>query len=493
MNNKAIQILRGSTQYDPSNINNELLDGQPFYSKLNKQLYIGDISKNNVTSPVGASWLRPGSGNYSIENVTSENITQAIHNNSIALGQGVETCEDGQIVLGKYNASNSDVDFIVGNGQSDVETGEVHRSNAVTISNSETKILTNKTVIQCNNFNRITADANGIILNKRNTGTIQFKNNDTDNDDNDVLVELSCNDSNEQELTVTDNVTAVNIGPRIIDLQYDSDQVELQTHGQFGIKVVDLEYTDNAIAIKPHQKMIISNLTGNIVGNASTDGTKSVNIDGDTTVEGKLSASVGPSNPLIDGNLCLRMSDILNLLYPVGSLYITVSTTFDPNAVFGGRWEVVEDAYLYSSGIDPTKSGVDTSTVGNRSGNYTISVDQLPSHQHTVPRHDHMFTGKQDTHTLTITKDGIHQHGIPGDVNDGTGKKYDCFVYKWEEGNLGTVKTLSGGEHQHGDSTVTITPEGTVNAKEAFNTEQTGGGSEYKPKYLVCIVWKRAE
>ena len=37
MNNKAIQILRGSVEYDPNNnINGELLDGQPFYSKKNK-------------------------------------------------------------------------------------------------------------------------------------------------------------------------------------------------------------------------------------------------------------------------------------------------------------------------------------------------------------------------------------------------------------------------------------------------------------------------
>lgn len=65
MNNKAIQILRGSKNYDPKNISSELLDGQPFYSKNNRQLYIGDNTKD-CTSPVGAANLMPGQGLNSI-------------------------------------------------------------------------------------------------------------------------------------------------------------------------------------------------------------------------------------------------------------------------------------------------------------------------------------------------------------------------------------------------------------------------------------------
>lgn len=35
-NNKSIQILRGSTTYDPTTSEEVLLDGQPFYSKKTK-------------------------------------------------------------------------------------------------------------------------------------------------------------------------------------------------------------------------------------------------------------------------------------------------------------------------------------------------------------------------------------------------------------------------------------------------------------------------
>ena len=42
MNHKSIQILRGSKTYDPKTSTEVLLDGQPFYSKKTKELYIGD-------------------------------------------------------------------------------------------------------------------------------------------------------------------------------------------------------------------------------------------------------------------------------------------------------------------------------------------------------------------------------------------------------------------------------------------------------------------
>ena len=44
MNRNTIQILRGASNYDPNNGQELLLDGQPFYSKKLKKLYIGDGS-----------------------------------------------------------------------------------------------------------------------------------------------------------------------------------------------------------------------------------------------------------------------------------------------------------------------------------------------------------------------------------------------------------------------------------------------------------------
>ena len=45
-NKKSIRFLRGSVTYDPSISDEVLEDGQPFYSKMTKKLYIGDGVKS---------------------------------------------------------------------------------------------------------------------------------------------------------------------------------------------------------------------------------------------------------------------------------------------------------------------------------------------------------------------------------------------------------------------------------------------------------------
>ena len=91
-NNKAIQILRGSINFDPKidNLKNaDLQDGQPFYSKKTRQLYIGDESndllnktKHSYFKPVGAANLIPGSADKSVALLGNE----ASASGSLAIG-----------------------------------------------------------------------------------------------------------------------------------------------------------------------------------------------------------------------------------------------------------------------------------------------------------------------------------------------------------------------------------------------------------------------
>ena len=67
------------------------------------------------------------------------------------------------------------------------------------------------------------------------------------------------------------------------------------------------------------------------------------------------------------------------IMYPVGSIYISTGST-SPANLFGGSWTRIADAYLRAKG----DTGV---TLGEYGGytNYTLSVDQLPSHNHISP------------------------------------------------------------------------------------------------------------
>lgn len=64
--------------------------------------------------------------------------------------------------------------------------------------------------------------------------------------------------------------------------------------------------------------------------------------------------------------------------HPVGSMYFTVDTTFDPAKKFGGTWERIENRYIILAG--------DKYPAGSTGGSdwHTLTVDEMPAHTHTV-------------------------------------------------------------------------------------------------------------
>ena len=72
------------------------------------------------------------------------------------------------------------------------------------------------------------------------------------------------------------------------------------------------------------------------------------------------------------------MSNFVNLLdivYPVGSVYITFNTT-SPADTIGGTWELLNNVFLYSS----------ANTAGTIGGEAThkLTVNEMPAHKHHI-------------------------------------------------------------------------------------------------------------
>lgn len=68
--------------------------------------------------------------------------------------------------------------------------------------------------------------------------------------------------------------------------------------------------------------------------------------------------------------------NLLDIIYPVGSMYFSVSNVSPVNSV-GGTWEQIKGAVLAASGSN-------YSTVGNFGGNKAITINQMPVHNHNV-------------------------------------------------------------------------------------------------------------
>lgn len=85
-------------------------------------------------------------------------------------------------------------------------------------------------------------------------------------------------------------------------------------------------------------------------------------------------------------------SAIVNKIYPVGSIYMSVSST-EPSVLFGGTWERMKGGFLYgavnsvsNSSITGTSTGASSGSTGgpstNVTGSTTLTIDQIPSHKH---------------------------------------------------------------------------------------------------------------
>lgn len=101
------------------------------------------------------------------------------------------------------------------------------------------------------------------------------------------------------------------------------------------------------------------------------------------------------------------MNSILTNVYPVGSIYISVSST-NPGTLFGGTWVQITDTFLlaagttYASGTTGGQASTSYTPAGTNSGgavgNHTLTTTEIPAHAHGLNSHTH--TGPSHTHGL---------------------------------------------------------------------------------------------
>lgn len=81
-----------------------------------------------------------------------------------------------------------------------------------------------------------------------------------------------------------------------------------------------------------------------------------------------------------------KTTDLLNLIYPVGSVYMSVNST-SPATLFGGTWERLQGGFLYGAINDSGSgngTGTSTGTNNDNTGSTAITVNQMPEHTHNV-------------------------------------------------------------------------------------------------------------
>lgn len=128
---------------------------------------------------------------------------------------------------------------------------------------------------------------------------------------------------------------------------------------------------------------------------------------------------------------------LIDRIYPVGSIYISTSSTFNPQTAWGGRWKKTADGRCLIGANDTYPLG---------------------------------STGGEATHTLTHEEMPRHSHGIYGvdSRNGNTTLQKPYFSYK-DQGQ--TTSYISG----------------------VMGTEFTGNGEAHNnmQPYLAVYIWER--
>ena len=163
-------------------------------------------------------------------------------------------------------------------------------------------------------------------------------------------------------------------------------------------------------------------------------------------------------------NIKINGTEIFKLIYPVGSIYISTNST-SPATLFGGTWEQIKDRFLYTASSDSTKTG--------GSSTATLSIENMPSHNHT-------FNGK-------LMEGGMSNAGESGWIRkEGAGYSWGVFktlydeLHPWAIGHYG--KWEWGGAYGF---KFEATPSGTIS--------NTGEGKSFSimPPYYKVYCWRR--
>lgn len=160
----------------------------------------------------------------------------------------------------------------------------------------------------------------------------------------------------------------------------------------------------------------------------------------------------------------LEESDLLDLVYPIGAIYMSVNST-NPSVLLGGTWEHINNRFLLAS-----EGGQGLGQTGGEA-THSLTESEMPRHTHIQNSHNH----EQNPHGHTFNR------------------------YQ----NNGSTTTYSAGWANQKTSTG-HTSDTTATNKSATATNKYTGGNDASgenatngvahnnmPPYLIVNIWKR--
>ena len=243
-----------------------------------------------------------------------------------------------------------------------------------------------------------------------------------------------------------------------------------------------LEHTNvpviNEVQVKEGDTVLLGFLDNNIynpvvygvIGRETVD--EELSITSENPVQNKtITSALNDKAGLNHTHLSEQILDLIDVIYPVGSIYMSVNDV-NPATLFGGEWEQIKDKFLLSAGDTYSNA----STGGSADAVVVKHNHTQNPHNHTQNAHNH--TANADgTQSFLTAPTGSSWNEIAGSNISGSGYHY---VATQDKSNYNVWVSQ------------TANKTATNQAQTATNKEAGEDGTgKNLPPYLAVNVWKR--
>ena len=152
-------------------------------------------------------------------------------------------------------------------------------------------------------------------------------------------------------------------------------------------------------------------------------------------------------------------STLIDQIYPVGSIYVSMNST-NPSELFEGTtWEQITDRFLYCANSSKETGGSSTITTAN------------------LPAHTHTFTGTKSESVVDVAP-GVGGYNVLTNTTAG------ALNVSARSGTSASYGISFASDSEKNDTlTFNYTPSGTISS--------TGSGEEFLPPYITVYAWYR--
>ena len=237
------------------------------------------------------------------------------------------------------------------------------------------------------------------------------------------------------------------------------------------------------------------------------------NLGSDATLQNSLDElySIADKYDELNKKINSLKSDMLDEMYPVGSIYLSTSitTASDISKKFGGTWEAYGTGKTLV-GVDTSNTNFNTVSKTGGSSTTTLTTSNLPSHNHNIPSLSGTAAATGSGYSIgygaewrNTTTNGEHNHVFSAANETGGGTAVsNTFVYR--NGNtsfLGALGSTNAGNHYHQSADYYANSiSGVANHSHSVTTTasatgSTGSGTSFTnlPPYITVYMYKRVK